>query len=108
MRRVAGDAESALAGPTAVPGEGTRDAFAHVDAVIGHYRIVRVIGRGGFDITYEAWDGDLNRAVAIKECFPHGMAQRAADGIAVQCLPRSEEPYAQGLRRFLDEARTPD
>jgi len=75
------------------------------DAVIGHYRIVRVIGRGGFGITYEAWDGDLNRAVAIKEYFPHGMAQRAPAGVAVLCLPRSEETYAQGLRRFLDEAR---
>lgn len=75
------------------------------DTVVGHYRIVRVIGRGGFGITYEAWDGDLNRAVAVKEYFPHGLAQRAADGVAVQCLPRSEEPYAQGLRRFLDEAR---
>ena len=75
------------------------------DTVVGHYRIVRVIGRGGFGITYEGWEADLNRAVAIKEYYPHGLAQRAADGITVQCLPRSEEMYAQGLRRFLDEAR---
>ena len=36
----------------------------------GRYRVLGVIGRGGFGITYEAGDARLRRRVAIKELFP--------------------------------------
>lgn len=72
---------------------------------VGHYRVVRVIGRGGFGITYEAWDTNLKRPVAIKEYYPHGIAGRAGDGIAVVCQERGTEAYDRGLERFLEEAR---
>lgn len=75
------------------------------DTEIDHYRIVRILGRGGFGITYEALDLKLKRPVAIKEYFPHGMAQRTPGSAAVQCLARNQEPYARGLERFLEEAR---
>lgn len=72
----------------------------------GDYRIGRVLGAGGFGITYLAEELSLARLVAIKEYFPVDFAARDGD-LAAQ--PRSEEcrsDYQWGLDRFLDEART--
>ena len=69
------------------------------------YRIVRVIGAGGFGITYEAMD-ELNKIrCAIKEFAPMEVAVRAADGITM--IPSSRDKttlYEHGKRRFLEEA----
>ncbi|MXX06074.1 MAG: protein kinase [Gammaproteobacteria bacterium] len=69
------------------------------------YRIVRVLGAGGFGITYLAQDTHLDKPCAIKEYLPKEFALRA-DGSTV--LPLSEtknEDFNWGLERFLDEAR---
>lgn len=34
------------------------------------YRVVKVLGQGGFGITYCAHDTNLRRDVAVKEYFP--------------------------------------
>jgi serine/threonine protein kinase len=77
-----------------------------IGTAVGHFRIVRLIGRGGFGITYEAWDSSLNRPVAIKEYFPYGRATRAHDGAGVECGKDHAAFFRKGLGRFLDEART--
>lgn len=38
---------------------------------IGHYQIVREIGRGGMGIIYEGWDSRLDRRVAVKTIRQH-------------------------------------
>ena len=72
---------------------------------LNEYRLERVLGSGGFGITYYAWDENLNKPVAIKEYLPSDFAVRA-DGTSVR--PKSDGDagdYQWGLERFLDEAR---
>ena len=45
----------------------------------GSYLITRVVGTGGFGITYEAQDINLGTAVAIKEYYPIDFAERDSD-----------------------------
>ena len=75
--------------------------------MIENYRIQRVLGVGGFGITYQAQDLNLDCAVALKEYFPHGLAVREENSLQVG--PKSAKDskmYDYGLQRFLDEART--
>ena len=73
---------------------------------IENYQVHRVLGVGGFGITYQAHDKNLDCPVAIKEYFPHGLAVRDKNGTSVMARSRSEmETYSYGLKRFMDEAR---
>ncbi len=70
-----------------------------------NYRIVRVLGVGGFGVTNLAEDETLDRCVAVKEYLPNEFAAR--EGTTV--YPKSEadrRDFDWGLKRFLDEART--
>ncbi len=70
------------------------------------YRIQRVLGQGGFGITYLATDVHLNAEVAIKEYLPEEIAFRAGDRSVSPNASRHHERYRQGLDSFLAEART--
>ena len=72
-------------------------------AELAEYKIVRVLGAGGFGITYLAFDRKLAGPVALKEYFPHGHAARAGDRVAATSTG-SRELFSWGLARFLDEA----
>ena len=84
---------------------------AYPDALPSQYRLhwyvlERVLGQGGFGITYLARDTNLDQAVAIKEYLPVDVATRRADSTV---RPRSDdqaERYRWGLERFIREART--
>ena len=69
------------------------------------YRIERVLGMGGFGITYLATELLMDRHVTVKEYFPVEFATRI-DG--TEAVPRSEgsrEDFQWGLDRFIEEAR---
>lgn len=73
----------------------------------GQYLVGKVLGHGGFGITYLGWDLNLERKIAIKEYLPSGVAVRT--GINSEVMPFSGEmrkDFEYGLERYLDEART--
>lgn len=70
------------------------------------YHIIKILGQGGFGITYLAHDTNLDQKVAIKEYLPTDLAVREND---ISVHPVSEghaESYEWGLERFISEART--
>jgi predicted Ser/Thr protein kinase len=69
------------------------------------FRIERVLGHGGFGITYLADDTTLRKKVAIKEYLPAQFAVRAAGATVMPRTRRLADDYRWGLERFLDEAR---
>lgn len=69
------------------------------------YRLERVLGVGGFGITYLAWDTNLDKKVAIKEYLPSDFAVRTGDVTVQPKSSADEEDYSWGLSRFLEEAQ---
>ena len=70
------------------------------------YVVGRVLGQGGFGITYLAWDSQLDAKVAIKEFMPGEIAARLeGTTVSVMSADRSED-FAYGAERFQEEART--
>lgn len=70
-----------------------------------NYRIEKVLGQGGFGITYKAVDETLGRAVAIKEYFPEVWADRDASYSVRSKANKRTEGFAWGLERFEEEGR---
>lgn len=71
-----------------------------------NFMIEKVLGFGGFGITYQATDISLQRKVVIKENFPRGTAFRHQETMYLYPTdPESEEAYQWSLTNFLREAR---
>ena len=70
------------------------------------YELVRVLGMGGFGMTYLGFDHHLNKAVAIKEYLPSDIATRTTGGSVAPQASEFRGDFQWGLERFLDEART--
>ena len=72
----------------------------------GKYSIGRVLGAGGFGITYLAVDENRGLRVAIKEYMPRSDAVRSSDGVSI--LPGTvddQDSFEFGLQKFVEEAR---
>lgn len=74
--------------------------------LIGDFRIVDLLGSGGFANTYLAMDLTLGREVAIKEFFPSELAVRAdSQSVSVKSAAQKVQfDWAKG--RFVREAKT--
>ncbi len=84
---------------------------SYPDALPAQYRLhwyvlERVLGQGGFGITYLARDTNLDQSVAIKEYLPVDVATRRADASVRSRTEEQSERYRWGLDRFIREART--
>ena len=71
----------------------------------GRYLVGKVLGIGGFGITYLGYDLTLEIKVAIKEYMPSALATRHPDHYSVVLTGRVENDYQYGMERFLDEAK---
>jgi len=70
------------------------------------YRIGRVLGAGGFGVTYLAVDQNVGLRVAIKEYMPGSDAGRGTDGYSVEAHTLDDkEAFDFGLEKFLEEAQ---
>jgi serine/threonine protein kinase len=73
---------------------------------IQEYRVEKLLGVGGFGLTYLATDSNLNLHVALKEYLPGDIALRATDHTITPSSPETADDFEWGKRRFLDESRT--
>ena len=67
----------------------------------------KILGCGGFGVTYLGFDIQLKWPVAIKEYFPKDQANRSANRLGVEpSMGQVENHFEYGLERFLEEAQT--
>ena len=69
------------------------------------YYIGRVLGAGGYGITYLAWDLRNNRRVAVKELYPRENVKRNPDRVSVTANPGSEAYFQHVKESFKREAQ---
>ena len=77
-----------------------------VNAIVDGYRILRVVGSGGFGITYEAEDLNLGLMVALKEYYPFDFGDRDSTMSVRPKSARHKHTFEWGRSNFLQEART--
>ena len=97
-----------------------RNSLPLYEIVNGKYLIGRVIGIGGFGITYIAWDFYQAKRVCVKEYFPREIAVRNLGGhtyseqisVSLHCstetytqhLDKIQSAYRKGLEAYIKEA----
>ncbi|MBO4693101.1 MAG: serine/threonine-protein kinase [Clostridia bacterium] len=70
------------------------------------YIVGKVLGYGSFGVTYIAWDGKLERKVAIKEYMPSEFSTRMPGQSCLTVFGGDKsEQFQDGLKKFVDEAK---
>ena len=83
--------------PTALP-EGT--------ILTGRYVVGRVLGKGGFGVTYLCYDTREGKTVAIKEYLPDHLTHRNTGETVVSTYSGDAEEYFKtGIQKFFEEAK---
>ncbi|MFI3212877.1 MAG: protein kinase [Eubacteriales bacterium] len=73
----------------------------------GRYLVGKVLGYGGFGVTYIGFDAVLERIVAIKEFLPSTFATRVPGETLVTVYQgEATNQFGAGLHRFVEEAQT--
>ncbi len=82
-----------------------RPGLAPGTLLAGRYLTGRILGRGGFGITYLGLDLQLQVRVAVKELFLKSVNQRDRESGLVLAIAGKESLFASCRGRFLREAR---
>lgn len=85
---------------------GSEKCLQPYEILNGKYMVGRVLGIGGFGITYIGWDFYQSKKIAIKEYFPRGVADRSVlytTNVYTKSIEVSTE-YMSGLDTYLKEA----
>lgn len=71
------------------------------------YAVGQVLGKGGFGVTYKAYDTAVGKIVAIKEYYPNGLVHRdsGTTGVTVTDAKHTEN-FQTGANKFYEEAKT--
>ena len=70
------------------------------------YLIGKVLGYGGFGVTYLGWDGKFEHKVAIKEYLPSEFSTRMPGQTCVTVFNGDKsEQFSAGLDKFVNEAK---
>lgn len=82
------------------------DIIAPRTLLAGRYLISTPLGRGGFGITYKAYDMLTCTCVAIKEFYPKGYAKRYPNSCVVDVgTPENAKMFNYWLTAFIQEAK---
>ena len=75
--------------------------------LLGKYLVGRVLGKGGFGITYLCYDLVNDKKVAVKEFVPDTLVHRNAGETTVSTYGDDKgEDFKAGAQKFYEEART--
>lgn len=91
--------------------ENLRKSDAEIDALPAgtslseRYVLGKVIGSGGFGITYLAYDTIDEKKIAVKEYYPKGVAIRSPDGYTIEPITSLYKPdFQKSMNSFLNES----
>lgn len=74
--------------------------------LLDRYLVGKVIGYGGFGVTYIGWDSTLQQRVAIKEYLPSEFATRSMGKTDITVFGGNKaQQFADGMAKFIDEAK---
>lgn len=72
----------------------------------GNYIVGKVLGNGGFGVTYLGWDSVLEQKVAIKEYFPGEFSTRVPGQTEVSVFSGDRaKQFNSGMVKFIEEAQ---
>ena len=72
----------------------------------GRYVVGRVLGKGGFGITYLCYDSKDEKKVAVKEYLPDSLTHRNSGELLVSYYNDEREEYFKiGAKKFYEEAK---
>lgn len=70
------------------------------------YLVGRVLGEGGFGVTYLGWDLQLDMKLAIKEFLPKDFATRHTGNLQITIFTGDyQHHFENGLKKFIEEAK---